>query len=178
MYSEITQGLNMPVHQTIGNHDIFGIDPAAGVSENHPEHGKKMFASRVGNGSTYRSFDFQDWHFVLLDSVSVTSELGYEGRIDQQQFNWLQKDLKSVGTQRPVVLVSHIPFFSILPMMLEFTRSLLNKNSRRLAPAVKRYLGNDLNHSHLIIPHLARKSSLEPLKNQAGVLTTEAEAVL
>jgi 3',5'-cyclic AMP phosphodiesterase CpdA len=118
MYAKITQGLNMPVYQAIGNHDIFGIDPIAGVSENHPEHGKKMFASRVGNGSTYRSFDFQDWHFVLLDSVSVTFELGYEGRIDQQQFDWLQKDLKSVGTQRPVVLVSHIPFFSILPMML------------------------------------------------------------
>src|SRR4051794_13013246 len=63
-------------------------------------------------------------------------------------------------------------------MMLEFTRSPLNKNSRRLAPAVKRYLGNDLNHSHLIIPHDARKSSLESLKYQAGVLTTEAEAVL
>jgi Icc protein len=118
MYSEITQGLDMPVHQTIGNHDIFGIDPAAGVSENHPEHGKKMFASRVGNDRTYRSFDFLDWHFVLLDSLFVTPELGYEGRIDQQQFDWLQNDLKSVGAQRPMVLVSHIPFFSILPMIL------------------------------------------------------------
>jgi hypothetical protein len=38
--------------------------------------------------------------------------------------------------------------FSILPMMLEFTRGLLNKNSRAQAPAVMRYLGNDLSHSH------------------------------
>ena len=73
MYKEITQRLNMPVYHTIGNHGIFGIDAAAGDSKDHPEHGKKMFASRLGNGCTYRSFDFQDWHFVLLDSVSITS---------------------------------------------------------------------------------------------------------
>jgi hypothetical protein len=65
-----------------------------------------------------------------------------------------------------------------LPMMLEFTRSLLNKNSRRQAPAVMRYLGNDLCHSHSIIPRFARKSSLKPLKNKASVLTAESETVL
>ena len=63
-------------------------------------------------------------------------------------------------------------------MMLEFTRGLLNKNSRRLAPAVKRYLGNDLSHSLLIMTRWPRKSSLKPLKNQASVLAAEAEAVL
>jgi hypothetical protein len=41
-----------------------------------------------------------------------------------------------------------------------------------------RYLGNDLSHSHSIIPRFTRKSSLKPLKNQASILTAEAEAVL
>jgi 3',5'-cyclic-AMP phosphodiesterase len=32
----------------------------------------------------------------------------------------LQRDLRKVGTQRPVVLVSHIPFFSFLPALINW----------------------------------------------------------
>lgn len=117
MYGRITQGLDIPVHPVIGNHDLFGISPKGGVAATHPEHGKKMFAHRLGDGSTYRSFDYRDWHFVLLDSIFVTAASTYEGRIDQEQFTWLQKDLRTVGSKRPVVLVTHIPFFSILPAL-------------------------------------------------------------
>lgn len=117
MYSRVTAGLDMPVYAAIGNHDLFGVSPKAGVSPAHPEFGKKMFASRLGQGKTYRSFDFRDWHFVLLDSIFVTQASAYEGRIDEQQFAWLQQDLQTVGNKRPIVLVTHIPFFSIYPAL-------------------------------------------------------------
>lgn len=117
MYSRVTAGLDMPVHATIGNHDLFGISPKAGVPVTHPEFGKKMFAHRVGQGRTYRSFDFREWHFILLDSIFVTPDHSYEGRIDDEQFSWLQQDLRAVGSTRPVVLVTHIPFFSIFPAL-------------------------------------------------------------
>jgi len=117
LYKEITQDLDMPLHHVIGNHDVFGVSSSSGVSKDHLEYGKKMFASRVGHGRTYTSFDFQDWHFVLLDSVFITPQLDFEGRIDPEQSDWLQKDLRSVGAARPIVLVSHIPFFSILPAL-------------------------------------------------------------
>jgi len=117
MYSRVTAGFDMPVYAAIGNHDLFGISPKAGVPVTHPEFGKKMFANRIGQGRTYRSFDFRNWHFVILDSIFVTPGSGYEGRIDDEQFAWLQRDLQGVGRKRPVVLVTHIPFFSILPAL-------------------------------------------------------------
>lgn len=165
MYSEITRGLDMPVHQAIGNHDIFGISSASGVSKDHSEHGKKMFASRVGNGRTYRSFDFQDWHFVLLDSLFVTPELGYEGRIDQEQFDWLQNDLKSVGPKRPVVLVTHIPFFSILPILENgpteaVSPSLVITNSKEVLSFCSDYNVRLIlqGHVHIVEDHQYRKT--------------------
>jgi 3',5'-cyclic AMP phosphodiesterase CpdA len=117
IYTRVTAGLDMPVHAAIGNHDVFGVSPKAGVPETHPEFGKKMFAERVGQGRTYRSFDFRDWHFILLDSIFVTPDRSYEGRIDDAQLAWLQQDLRSVGSKRPVVLVTHIPFCSIFPAL-------------------------------------------------------------
>jgi 3',5'-cyclic AMP phosphodiesterase CpdA len=109
------KNLDFPAYPVLGNHDVFGVNPKSLVSSDHPEYGKRMFASRIGGGKTYRSFDFRDWHFVLLDSIQVTAALSYEGGIDEEQFDWLKKDLYSVGVERPVVLVTHIPFFSILP---------------------------------------------------------------
>jgi len=117
IYTRVTAGFDMPVHAVIGNHDVFGVGPKAGILGTHPEYGKKMFANRVGQGKTYRSFDFRDWHFVLLDSIFVTPTSAYEGRIDNEQFAWLQQDLQAVGNKRPVVLVTHIPFISIFPAL-------------------------------------------------------------
>ncbi|MSO23568.1 MAG: metallophosphoesterase [Acidobacteria bacterium] len=117
MYSRVTAGIDMPVHTVIGNHDLFGVSPKAGVPVTHPEFGKKMFTNRIGQGKTYRSFDFRDWHFVILDSIFVTPASAFEGRIDDEQFAWLQQDFRAVGSKRPVVLVTHIPFFSIFPAL-------------------------------------------------------------
>ena len=117
LYRGIVKDINFPVYSVLGNHDLFGVASKPPVSSTHPEYGKKMFANRLGGGKTYRSFDFRDWHFVLLDSIRVTASLSYEGGIDDAQFDWLKEDLNSVGRERPVILVSHIPFFSILPTL-------------------------------------------------------------
>src|SRR5262245_31223329 len=117
IYNRVTAELDMPVHAAIGNHDLFGVGLKAGVAATHPEFGKRMFADRVGQGTTYHSFDFRDWHFVILDSIFVTPDASYEGRIDNEHFAWLQQDLRTVGRKRPLVLVTHIPFFSIFPAL-------------------------------------------------------------
>ncbi|MFN8007477.1 MAG: metallophosphoesterase [Terriglobia bacterium] len=117
LYQGIVKRVNFPVHSVLGNHDVFGVDPVAQVSSSHPEYGKKMFANRVGKGKTYRSFDYQDWHFILLDSIQIDPHLNYQGGIDEAQLEWLKTDLQAVGKMRPVVLVTHIPFFTILPTL-------------------------------------------------------------
>ncbi|MEE4312329.1 MAG: metallophosphoesterase [candidate division KSB1 bacterium] len=129
LYAELIQEFNMPVYNTIGNHEIFGWYPNSGVDAKHPEFGKKMFANRLGDGRTYRSFDHKGWHFVLLDAMQMTPERNYRGEIDLNQMKWLEKDLSEIESDQPVVLVTHIPFYSIF---LQYRNGPMTQNSERL----------------------------------------------
>ena len=117
LYTAQTQRFDMPVHNVLGNHEIFGLYPQSRVDRGHPEFGKQMFRNRLGEGRTYRSFDHKNWHFILLDGIGTTSDGKYIGEIDAEQLNWLQKDLESVGPHRPVVLALHIPLFTVAPQI-------------------------------------------------------------
>ena len=108
LYCGTTTKLQMPVYHVLGNNDLVRseeslIDPA------HPDDGKDFFRRRVGKGATYRSFDYGDWHFVLLDSLGKTESGGYRGYIDDDQLIWLKDDLDETGTEKPVCVVLHIP---------------------------------------------------------------------
>lgn len=113
LFQNTIELLEMPVYHTIGNHDIFGVNDAASVAKEHPEYGKKMFAIRMGENKMYRSFDYQNWHFVLLDAMTLDPEKDYIGKIDSTQIEWLKDDLKSIPPQTPVVFVTHIPFYTV-----------------------------------------------------------------
>ena len=58
LYLETEEKFNMPVYNTLGNHEIFGIYKESGVSSDHPEYGEKMFEKRIGE--SYYSFDHMD----------------------------------------------------------------------------------------------------------------------
>ena len=65
--------------------------------------GKRTFAQQMGK--TYRSFDYEGTHFVLLDSTVRLSEWAH---LDRAQIEWLTKDLKRVRTETPILLfLSH-----------------------------------------------------------------------
>jgi len=113
LYSETCKLFEIPVYNTIGNHEVFGIYPESNVDPSHPEYEKKMFSKRLGQGKTYRSFDYGNWHFILLDGIHITPEQKYIGKIDSTQLAWLKSDLEKTGTERPVVIVTHIPFYTI-----------------------------------------------------------------
>ncbi|MCE5249976.1 metallophosphoesterase [bacterium] len=132
LYIECCKSFDMPLHNTIGNHEIFGIYDPDKVPENHPLWGKEMFKKRLGNGSTYRSFDHNGVHFVLLDSMGYekrTDKPGYEyfGQIGAEQMSWLEKDLSGIPAGTPVIAVSHIPFFTYYS---QITDGPLRPNSR------------------------------------------------
>jgi 3',5'-cyclic AMP phosphodiesterase CpdA len=109
LYQEMTMKLRMPVHNVLGNNDIIRMSDESGVDSSHPEYGKGMFQKRLGEGATYRSFDYRDWHFVLLDSIAEAENGSYRGFIDNDQLNWLKDDLDKTGTERPVCVVLHVP---------------------------------------------------------------------
>ena len=118
LYGKTEQDLGMKVHHTIGNHDVVGIFPKSGVSPTDPLYGKKLFEDHFGK--RYYSFDHKGHHFVVLDSIGLTSDRAYEGRIDDEQKQWLASDLAALPKGTPVIVSVHIPlvtaFYSYVPV--------------------------------------------------------------
>ena len=107
LYKQAEQQLEMPIHHTIGNHDIFGVLTKSGVAPSDPAYGKKMFQDRIGR--TFYSLDYKGYHFVVLDSIQPTEDRLWEARIDDEQLHWLRDDLKKLAPQTPVVATVHCP---------------------------------------------------------------------
>jgi Icc protein len=107
LYEKTEQDLGMKLHHTLGNHDCFGINPDSSVAESDSLYGKKMFEERFGK--TYYSFDHKGVHFIVLDSIGITADRAYEGRVDAEQLDWLRNDLHALPLSTPVIVSVHIP---------------------------------------------------------------------
>ena len=113
LWDEAMKSLHYPTYHTIGNHDVCGWSKKALVKPGENDYGKKLFADRYGKGLTYQSFDHSGWHFIILDSIGQESDLEYKGWIDDEQLTWLKSDLEKSGKQTPIIIVTHIPFYSV-----------------------------------------------------------------
>jgi 3',5'-cyclic AMP phosphodiesterase CpdA len=117
LYKRAQQTLSMPLHNTIGNHDIFGLLSKSGVAPTDPGYGKKMYQDRMGE--TFYSFDHKGYHFVVLDSIQPTADRMWEARVDEEQLRWLREDLVRLPAGAPVIAVTHCPlvtaFLSYVP---------------------------------------------------------------
>ncbi len=119
LYLDITSKLQMPLYNTLGNHEVFGLYENSGVSPDNPDFGKKLFLRKMNYDKTYRSFNYKGWHFILLDGIGFTEDRHYYGHIDSLQLEWLKKDLQSIGKTTPIVISVHIPFFSVYKQMTQ-----------------------------------------------------------
>jgi len=119
LYDKTEQELGLKVHHTLGNHDVVGIYPASGIAPTDPAYGKKLFGDRFGK--TYYSFDHKGHHFVVLDSIFITPDHAYEGRIDGEQLKWLAADLAAMPKGRPVIVSVHIPLASAVAAYMPAT---------------------------------------------------------
>ncbi len=122
LYAKTEQDLGLKVHHTLGNHDCLGVYTASGTPPTDPPptdplYGKKLFADRFG--PTWYSFDHKGHHFITLDSIGITDDHHYEARIDDDQLQWLAKDLAAQPQGTPIIVTTHIPlvtaFYSYLP---------------------------------------------------------------
>lgn len=107
LFRKTAASLRIPVHYTLGNHDIFGLTPKSGVATNDPQYGKKAFEDRYG--PAHYSFDHKGWHFIVLDSIGTLPDRSWIGRVGPEQIAWLKADLAKTGTTTPIVVVTHIP---------------------------------------------------------------------
>jgi len=63
--------LGLPLHYSIGNHDLYGLKVDGKPATDDPDYGKTLWKKRTGAERTYKHFDHQGWRFVTLDSVGT-----------------------------------------------------------------------------------------------------------
>ena len=116
IYDSMQGDFNMPVYNTMGNHEVYGIYESSKADSLHPEFGEKMYEQRLGE--RYYSFDHEGWHFMILDAIEEPGHY-YIGEIDSVQMSWIRKDLASVDQSTPVVISTHIPFITAMNQFWE-----------------------------------------------------------
>jgi 3',5'-cyclic AMP phosphodiesterase CpdA len=104
--------LRKKVYHVLGNHDCLGVFPASGIAPDAPEYGKRFYTDRFG--PRYYAFDHKGVHFVVLDSVGITADRSYEGRVDAEQMAWLAADLAAQPAGAWIIAVTHIPLVTAM----------------------------------------------------------------
>jgi hypothetical protein len=100
-YDKAVEQMGIPFFQCLGNHDM---DYRKGGDETSDD----TFA--LTYGPTYYSFNRGQVHYVVMDNVRyLGKEREYDGFIQQNQLDWLQKDLSFVPKDKLLVLCVHIP---------------------------------------------------------------------
>lgn len=141
LYVETTQEFDMPVYNTLGKHDLFGIY-ILNFDTVQPEYEKKMYIKRIGE--TYYSFDYKGWHFMILDPFIITEEKGYTNSVDVEQMDWIKSDLAKVNKDIPIVITTHLPFITAAKQyedgpLSPNTKDFVINNSREVLDLFKEY---------------------------------------
>lgn len=110
LYEEVIKKFQMPVHNTIGNHEIYGIYEKSGADPANPEYGEKMFENRLGK--SYYTLEYAGWKFMILNSIEDTKQSRYIGLIDDKQIEWIKEELARTDPKTPIVISTHIPFIT------------------------------------------------------------------
>lgn len=104
---------SLPIYHAIGNHDVWGWFIKENKPDNDRLYGKVWVVETLQLPNRYYSFTKDKWHFIVLDSTQLNPAGGYIGRLDPDQLEWLQQELKNTPTDQFICIVSHIPVLSI-----------------------------------------------------------------
>ncbi len=142
LYEETVENLEMPVYNTMGNHEVFGLYEDSGVSPDHKEYGKKLYENRLAK--RYYSFDHKNWHFVVIDGIGFTDDRHYYGFVDSVQVAWLKQDLEKTGKDKPVVISTHIPLLSVGTQIMQgptepFGKGSIINNANEIRKILEQY---------------------------------------
>ncbi|MDX2147326.1 MAG: metallophosphoesterase [Planctomycetota bacterium] len=106
---------SVPVKSCVGNHDIWGWNKSKSkTTGKEAAWGKKWVCDVFGVDKPYHSFAQSGWHFIILDSTQPDGD-GYLAYLDEPQFDWLAGELGRIDRKTNVLVVSHIPIFSVTP---------------------------------------------------------------
>ncbi|MBU1427762.1 metallophosphoesterase [bacterium] len=104
IYSSLISNLDMPVFNTVGNHDVVSVNYKKGIST-EPGYNKGMYRDYFG--PTYYSFDWASYHCIVLDPNELLDG-NQVYKIPDYQIEWLREDL-SYRQGSPLLIFFHIP---------------------------------------------------------------------
>ena len=115
----LKQENGVPAKGCIGNHDIWGWHKERSqASGTEPEYGKKWATDALALPHRYYSFLQAGWKFAALDGVQPGAKPGtYSAYLDDEQFDWLTRELRDTPATTPVLVWSHVPIVSVLPTL-------------------------------------------------------------
>jgi 3',5'-cyclic AMP phosphodiesterase CpdA len=121
LWSRVLRAENsIPVRSCIGNHDIWGWNQSkSGARGDEPDYGKKWAVEALGLPHRYYSFSQAGWHFITLDGVQPAGPRGegsHSAYLDEEQLDWLKRELATVPRSTPILIWSHVPIVSALPI--------------------------------------------------------------
>jgi 3',5'-cyclic-AMP phosphodiesterase len=131
-----------PIEHALGNHDHWGWNKTTSkTSGQEPLWGHRRALEALGLEKPYRAFGRAGWRFVILNSTHPDPKNadGYIGRLDDEQFAWLESELKAAS--EPVLILSHIPILSApceiyfkepVSLKRDLSNSLMHTDAKRL----------------------------------------------
>jgi 3',5'-cyclic AMP phosphodiesterase CpdA len=99
--AQIIQGVGRPVHFVPGEHDVIGDNGGAFFSKFNGAPERKWY-----------TFDHGGTHFVALVNV-VDLKPGGFGQLGTEQLEWLEQDLKGRSASTPIVVLAHMPLWTV-----------------------------------------------------------------
>jgi len=112
---------SIPTHFCLGNHDIWWNED----NKSQAVYGKQYSMGQLQLARPYNSFTQGGWKFILLDSVHLDIDgTWYIGKLGDEQFAWLENELKTTDAAMPVLIMSHIPILSATVLIAD---NIINK---------------------------------------------------
>ncbi|AXI25096.1 hypothetical protein CFE53_02570 [Methanofervidicoccus sp. A16] len=112
IYTPINKTAGIPFLFAPGNHDPAGIT-LDNVDKSDPRYGDGLLLKYLlsDKGKTYYSYDYGNYHFVVIDPVE-TEESGYRAvRLPREQLEWLRSDLEK-NSDKFIIISYHQPLGS------------------------------------------------------------------
>ena len=109
LFKQTFDSTELTYYPTIGNHDRYWDSPNGYV--NGDELFKKHFKE------SYYTFETNGIRFFILNSVQKGGDTGYV--VGKEQIKWIQDELKDISVETPIVISTHVPFYSLYYPLVE-----------------------------------------------------------
>jgi 3',5'-cyclic-AMP phosphodiesterase len=107
------ENIDFDIINCIGNHDVWGWQRKKNTFSYDKNYGKQWAMNELGLNNRYFSFDLTGWHFIVLDSTHPhPKKQDFIAMLDDDQFEWLARDLKETPVDTPICIASHIPILN------------------------------------------------------------------